>query len=1259
MADLNDIKIAIKKLEGGKFQGMCNQILYEMGYTNYSPLGSAEESDKTVFGTPDTFFLKDNSVIQIEYTTQEDDIYNKLKKDIKKCIEEFKKIKVNNRKIIVFYSSTKLKLDQSVKLSTLCKEENIDLKIYNLESIANILKNEYQIIAKDYLGISVDTLQILSPEEYLSNYNNKKGSVKLNKTLLYRDNEKQLIIDSIKSNDITLVSGKSGCGKTHLILDVIIKEYSNLGFDAIYCINNKNLDLYDDLRKRFKKGKKYLLFIDDINNICNFNQIFSFLIDQISELKIIASVRDYAKKNVIEKIEDFERTTNNCFDKKYIDIQKLNNNELSNIIKTNSIIKNSIVIRNIIHVSQGNARIMMMAVDVISKDGVKEYKIDEIYDKYYNLIIKSLERESKTIMKSLAIVSLLNAVDLNNNYHCNLLDEYKLNKEEFKRDLKILHDNEIIDMVSDSIAKVSEQCIANYSIYLSIVVNKDVELSCLISVFLNISISRIVDDINILFTIFCSDEVKNTIKESLRKVWNKINDFNISKSDFLEKFGFFLDEEAINYCKDYISEIEENKILYNFNNIIKDKNRHYSDNQVLSLLENFKHTDNLEKSIDIIIEYYMKDNSIISDVFKFFSYNFGFKEEVLYDTFEVQRLIINKLILNYETKNDSNTLYLILLLIVEYMKFSGDFPYSGGKREIVITYYSLHESSNLREFRNLMLEFLLKIANERSYHSLVMKVLSNIYNSGYGKPNDIKDLINNDKTKINEILRNLMPLNFKLCVLINSLNEFYKKVSVTPINININENEAFSLYSKIISCVDKNYGEASTYENIIKITKKYTKDELKKILLNIREYENLSNSEWNLNVGVSQFLRSIFEINKDETEFIIRFILKNNIVKYINIDFVVSFCIEKLGYINTKNILYNYDYDRKFYFIITNYALIPPNMVSKNELNNLKDFISDKVSISSGYTLDLSFISKYRVIDEKVYSNILHIIYKTYHDKSFEFSIMCSLLFNEHSNISPKLLLEYFANDYDILFKAYLLLQEYRDNYDYNFTYFKMFLNIDFNKYLKLYVKNFRLNSKYSQDHNPLVCIWNYDDKSITSFLEYVLKPKSKMFLNIREFFVRHFNLIHKRSYIDMVYRRKVLKDIFSPENEVIAKQEDYLLNSINTYYYDKNVIYDLFSVISTRSRELRIKCIRSFLLKNNDNLVFEKLQLEPNNWSWSGSEIPIIEDRISFFNDVYTMISELGTEYSKHKDYIEKRIEYLLLRRKDVAKDEFLSEWY
>ena len=72
--------------------------------------------------------------------------------------------------------------------------------------IANILRKEYPLIAKEYLGIAVDTLQVLSPIEYMKEYNMKKGSVKINDELLYREDEKNEILQSISDNHITLIS---------------------------------------------------------------------------------------------------------------------------------------------------------------------------------------------------------------------------------------------------------------------------------------------------------------------------------------------------------------------------------------------------------------------------------------------------------------------------------------------------------------------------------------------------------------------------------------------------------------------------------------------------------------------------------------------------------------------------------------------------------------------------------------------------------------------------------------------------------------------------------------------------------------------------------------------------------------------------------------------------------------------------------------------------------------------------------------------
>ena len=460
MEDNNDLKIEIKKigkLEGGRFQNMCNQILDEMGYKIH-PLGSHDESDKTTPGTPDTFFLKDDCYTLVEYTTQENRIFQKIKDDVVKCINKIKECKIEKGKIIEFYTSSNLKIEEFKELNDLCSSNNIILEIYNINMIANVLRKEYPLIAKEYLGIEVDTLQVLSPKEYMKEYNMKRCSVKINDELLYRDEEKKEILQNIFDNDITLISGKSGCGKTHLILDIMINEKSQLNEYKILCIKNRNQNLFDDLKKYLKKDNKYIIFIDDINNINDIGQILYFLnpINNL-ELKIVATVRDYAKSKVIEKIKTEENETDNHFKIGYIGIKQLTDEQLGEVIKKNTNIKNDLIIRNIIYVSQGNARILMMASNVIESGTGKTTTIEDIYNSYYDSEVKQLSEESSTIMKSLAVISILNAIDLKDDNHKSLITLFNLTENQFRKDMLILHDNEIIDMIDDDIAKISEQ----------------------------------------------------------------------------------------------------------------------------------------------------------------------------------------------------------------------------------------------------------------------------------------------------------------------------------------------------------------------------------------------------------------------------------------------------------------------------------------------------------------------------------------------------------------------------------------------------------------------------------------------------------------------------------------------------------------------------------------------------------------------------------------------------------------------------------
>ena len=218
---------------------------------------------------------------------------------------------------------------------------------------------------------------------------------------------------------------------------------------------------------------------------------------------------------------------------------------------------------------------------------------------------------------------------------------------------------------------------------------------------------------------------------------------------------------------------------------------------------------------------------------------------------------------------------------------------------------------------------------------------------------------------------------------------------------------------------------------------------------------------------------------------------------------------------------------------------------------------------------------------------------------------------------------------------VYLLLLKFRDNLDYNGTYFDMFMNLDFKNFMDKYFNFIENNPNIlNKNHlNILENIWRYDDLKIRYVIKSILK-------------------------INDYKRVNFLNLLFSNSKDNYVIEEKYLIEIIKSYSDREDILLDIFNVISNRSREGRIKCINELLNVNNNYEIFEKIRLEPCSWSWSGSEIPIIESRIDFFNELLSSIQNLGFNYIKHCMLIKERVKFLEIYKKKVIRDEFLRDW-
>ena len=138
-------------------------------------------------------------------------------------------------------------------------KSDVKLSIYGLGEISRNLYQSYPWIAKDILGVSIDTEQILSLKEFSIG----RGLISLpdlTNDFIGRDNEISDLRNIFSSHDC-VVSGKSGSGKSKLAYE-IGHDYEKQGYD-VYVLKSRKMNIYDDIKRYLSSSDRLFLIIDD------------------------------------------------------------------------------------------------------------------------------------------------------------------------------------------------------------------------------------------------------------------------------------------------------------------------------------------------------------------------------------------------------------------------------------------------------------------------------------------------------------------------------------------------------------------------------------------------------------------------------------------------------------------------------------------------------------------------------------------------------------------------------------------------------------------------------------------------------------------------------------------------------------------------------------------------------------------------------------------------------------------------------------
>lgn len=690
-------------IDSAAFQNLCDIYLSlrEQELASINRTGSQLGKQKTVKGTPDTFFrLSDGSLRYVEYTTTADGIVAKIKGDIDKCLDPTKTgIPANEVYKIIICFNSRITVAEETDITKYAVSKNIRIELIGLDWLALEIYSKYLILAKDILGLPLDTGQLLPLQNFIEEYNNKAGklSTPLDNQFLHRSTELNSIETDLISNDLLIISGFPGVGKTKIALESIDKFLTaNKDYKA-FAVSKKDIDISEDLRIHLEQDSNYILLVDDANRqLVNFKQILGiFREKRKGKIKLVITVRNYAFNDV--KNECFE------FEPKELVINKFTDDEIKTLISSDSFeIRNGAYQKKIIEIADGNARLAVMAARLakLHQTNFLLGDVSDLYDSYFQTFIKDFDIfNNKSLIKTLGIVSFFFSIDRTNKVFIEkILIDFELDYHEFNEAIEELHKRELLEVQYNN-ARVSEQVMATYFFYKVFIKDEILPFKTLIFNYFNDWKSRFSDTIIPSNNSFGYNNVLNKINSTLTDFLNSIYANEDSVLAFFSLFWFYKREELLNYYYQKIKNFPEPQspvysTKYETNDFVWDK-----DKTIDYLSKLFAHhTESFVPALELAFEYCRKNPSSLPELIKCIRENLIFDADDEQYGFIRQRELFNLLVKKFK---EGQPHYSEAFFALTKTFLAHHYQISKGGRNLTITFYQypLPNTEIIRNFR--------------------------------------------------------------------------------------------------------------------------------------------------------------------------------------------------------------------------------------------------------------------------------------------------------------------------------------------------------------------------------------------------------------------------------------------------------------------------------------------------------------------------------------------------------------------------------
>lgn len=1242
MSILNQIQNALAGIEQAAFQKLADTYLHKLGYERINSLGSVPGADKTRKGTPDTFVpLENGNYVFAEHTTRQTAVAAKFEEDVRKALDPSRTgVPVERVERIILCCNSNPSLTEVEALRTLAGKEGVLLDMHTLDSISQALLNDYPKLARDFLGVSIDTGQVLSIDDFVETHDRNGLAAPLDTEFRFREDDLDQALAALDQEDLLVVTGEPGVGKSRFAVECARKFEQRHTEYTVYGIYNLGIDIYDDLITVVADPGPTLLVVDDANKLSSFDFLISLIETQTEDkgLKVIATVRGYA----LPKLRDSTEALRSAPE---IELQKLSDDQIKELVEFEFGIKNKAYQDRIAEISAGNARLAVMAAKIALRENTLA-SIDDIsslYAEYFGPILKELEAIHGEdsfygeLLRVAAIVAFFRVVDLSSESTMQSIEKaFGITLQDFREYAGRLRRLEILDTseVDENVFRPADQVLATYFFYLACFEYKSLSFAAILSDFFPEQNQLIVEALNPVLQAFDSRGVVDEVRPMIEDEWNSAveNDDQTRLIHLADKFGFLLPTRALSLAQSAIEGLQTIKVDSDFSDLEPDSN--VAAPSILSILSRFGSADlrEAEIAIELLLRYVGKRSNDAGNALHILVEDFGFDGHSHHYAYATQSNLIMRL--GEATEDGKNELYSSLFIVVanHFLKFEFSKSWTKDRRTVSWSNVHLLPIPELIELREAMWRRLHLLGANDAYLPAIREILE--FHSTSTRRNDDAEIIESDSSHVQSIVRDyLNPERFPDCLVANryldGLDE--RGIAVEEGLRERFQTEAYEVFGVVCSerherrLLEMEYDEYLAYRKQRLID--YTKD------FDLAAYERFfQHCHTIASSGIDQY--EVFQIGLSLTGVLKELadsagtLFLSSLEMAIGIEglltaseVIANELIKVLGCEQALKFILDQDVPNQAHWLLHIYAAIPEAEV--NEVHT-EHIISLHESAESDQLLfGLDYLLKFRTADDRIVPKIAGVLVNRVKEES-QYIQAIGGFFHAPYAISSRLG-ELFAYDVEILSEAYLMADQRGMHTDYDGRCFAQILDVDL-RFLSTYIASRYKQERYPthlNDSRSYAWLWQRDD------VEEVLSHAITTILDHDADLVGH-----GYSYLDTFFR----PDRAGAESaDVIQRQDAYLATRIRAEGHNSLLMALLFDVICNFEDVRRLRFVELFLETNDSIDDFQRLSLLPtSSGAWS-SLVPYHEQRMEFLQSIFPLLR--GADYLQHREYLEQLI--------------------